>query len=352
METQTTPSTQTYFKKATKSLARAKIALTGPSGSGKTLSALMLAKGLGGRVGVIDTENNSASLYEDRFPGWEYFVLPVNPPYTAQKYLKAIEIAIAENFDVLIIDSLTHVWAAEGGLLQQKEALDSRGGNSFTNWGAITKLYEQIKSKILHTPIHVICTMRSKQEYVLEQTNGGKQAPRKVGLAPIMRDGMEYEFTAVFDIGMDHQFMVSKDRTDLFDGVVATITEETGRQIRDWLKAPPPTPPAKAASAPKEEPAPTSEAAPEPKQAPEQKKKMKNHAESIAKPKPPVDPHPNGGESTTALQYFLRHVEEHALPPEYVKKLMEKTIGKIKRPHECSEAELTKMIDHMESGKI
>lgn len=234
---------QLVFKKATKSLAKAKLALTGPSGSGKTLSALLLAKGLGTKVAVLDTENNSASLYEDRFPGWEYFVLPMNPPYTAQKYLAGIDAAIQQGFDVLIIDSLSHVWAAEGGLLQQKEALDSRGGNSFTNWGTITKLYEQLKSKILFSPIHVIVTMRSKQEYILEQTDKGKQAPKKVGLAPIMRDGMEYEFTAVFDIGMDHQFMVSKDRTGLYDGVVATITEETGAEIKNWLASAPPPPP-------------------------------------------------------------------------------------------------------------
>jgi len=152
-----------------------------------------------------------------------------------QKYLKAMEIAISEGIEVLVIDSLTHVWAAEGGLLQQKEALDSRGGNSYTNLATITKLYEELKSKILHSPIDIICTLRSKQEYVLEENQKGKQAPKKVGLAPIMRDGIEYEFTTVFDIGMDHQFMVSKDRTGLFDGVVATITENTGKEIRDWL---------------------------------------------------------------------------------------------------------------------
>lgn len=225
-----------YFKKASRSQSFAKICITGPSGSGKTYSALLLAKGLGGETGVIDSENNSASLYEDRFGDWEYFTLPINPPYTVQKYIKAINVAIDEGIKVLVIDSLSHVWAAEGGLLQQKEALDSRGGNSYTNWSNITKMYEELKSKILHSPIHIICTLRSKQEYVLEENKKGKQAPRKVGLAPIMRDGMEYEFTTVFDLSMDHQFMVSKDRTDLFDGVVARIDENTGKEIDEWLK--------------------------------------------------------------------------------------------------------------------
>lgn len=224
-----------FFKEAEKSHARAKIALTGPSGAGKTLSALLLAKGLGGKTGVIDSENDSASLYADKFGDWKYHTLVINPPYTAQKYLRAIDAAIAEGIEILIVDSLTHVWAGEGGLLQQKEALDSRGGNSYTNWGAITKLHEQLKSKILLAPIHIIATMRSKQEYILEQNDKGKSAPKKVGLAPIQRDGMEYEFTVVFDIGMDHQYMVSKDRTGLFDGVVAMINEQTGADIRGWL---------------------------------------------------------------------------------------------------------------------
>lgn len=223
------------FKEASKSLAKAKILLTGPSGSGKTFSSLRFARGLGGKVGVIDTENNSASLYADQFKGWKYFVDAISPPYTAQKYFNAIDDALAAKFDVLIIDSITHLWAGEGGLLQQKEGLDSRGGNSYTNWGSITKLHEQFKSKVLHSNIHIICTVRSKQEYVMEQNDKGKTAPKKVGLAPVQREGLEYEFTTVFDIGMDHQFMVSKDRTNLFDGVIATITEDTGSTVKSWL---------------------------------------------------------------------------------------------------------------------
>ncbi len=223
------------FKPASKQLAKAKILLTGPSGSGKTFSALRLARGLGGKTAVIDTENNSASLYADQFPGWTYNVASLSPPYTAQKYFQAIEEAERQKFDILIIDSATHLWAGEGGLLDQKSAADSRGGNSFTNWNAIGKLNETFKSKVLHSPIHVICTARSKQEYIIEANEKGKQTPKKVGLAPILRDGMEYEFTVVFDIGMDHQFIVTKDRTNLFNQVVDTLTEKTGEKIKHWL---------------------------------------------------------------------------------------------------------------------
>lgn len=226
------------FVVASKRMAKAKVAMIGPSGAGKTYSALRMARGLtnNGRVGVLDSENNSASLYSDKFEGWQYMVLPIAPPYTARKYLDAISLAVREGLDCLIIDSLTHAWAGEGGLLQQKEALDSRAGsNSYANWQQITKVHEAMKSQILYSPIHIITTMRSKQEYVLEQNSHGKSVPKKVGLKPIQRDDLEYEFTVVFDIGMDHQFIVSKDRTDLFDGMVAKITEQTGADVRAWL---------------------------------------------------------------------------------------------------------------------
>lgn len=223
------------FQKAAKRLAKLKIAITGPSGSGKTYSSLILAKGLGGKVAVIDTENNSACLYADRFGDFTYDVMNITPPYTAQKYIQAINDAITEGYNTVVIDSFSHVWAAEGGLLDQKSAKDSRGGNSYTNWAEITKLHEMIKSKVLFSDIHVIATMRSKQEYVMETNEKGKQQPKKVGLAPIQRDGMEYEFTVVFDVGMDHQFMVSKDRTALFDGVVEPVSEKTAHQLNEWL---------------------------------------------------------------------------------------------------------------------
>lgn len=243
------------FIKASKQMAKAKIAMIGPSGSGKTFSALRMARGLtqNGRVGVVDSENNSASLYSDKFDGWEYMVLPVSPPYTARKYLDAIALAVRENLDCLIIDSLTHVWAGEGGLLQQKEAMDSRAGsNSFANWQHITKVHEALKSQILYSPIHLIATMRSKQEYVLETNDRGKSVPKKVGLKPIQRDDLEYEFTCVFDIGMDHQYVVSKDRTDLFDGMVSKVTEQTGADIRGWLVTRVPPPPAQDEAVPEQ----------------------------------------------------------------------------------------------------
>jgi hypothetical protein len=244
------------FKKAERTQARPKLALTGPSGSGKTFSALLLAAGMGKRIAVIDTENGSASLYADMdkgpLKGISFDVLEIAPPYTIDKYAQAIEAAVVAKYDVCIVDSISHAWAGEGGLLAKKEALDNRGGNqnSYTNWASITKEHEIFKARILNADIILLCTMRSKQDYILEINEKGKQAPKKVGMAPIQRDGMEYEFTTVFDLAMDHNAAVSKDRTAMFDGQIFKITKKTGEQIMAWLAGGKPVEVKPAAAAP------------------------------------------------------------------------------------------------------
>jgi hypothetical protein len=230
------------FQKAEKKQGKLRIALTGPSGSGKTMSALLIAQGIieqmrkmgldtGKGIAVIDTENGSAADYADRF---EFDFLKIDPPYTIQKYMAALKDAYEGGYAVVDIDSISHAWAGEGGLLQKKEQLDSRGGNQYTNWAAITKEHEQFKGMILSNKIHLIATMRSKQDYVLEQKDGGKLAPKKVGMAPIQRDGMEYEFTTVLDLGMDHSASASKDRTGIFDKQLFIPTVETGKGLLVW----------------------------------------------------------------------------------------------------------------------
>jgi len=228
------------IQKAERKAVKIKLAITGPSGAGKTMSSLLLAKGLvsGGRILVIDSEDGSSNLYADHdlLGGIQFDVIEIEAPYAVSKYLKALEMGVQEKYDAIIIDSLSHAWAGEGGLLEKKQGLDSRGGNSYTNWATITKEQELFKSRIVHCPTHVIATMRSKQDYVIEANDKGKSAPKKVGLAPIQRDGLEYEFTIVFDVGMDHQFHVSKDRTGIFDGCIERITEKTGVLVKEWLE--------------------------------------------------------------------------------------------------------------------
>lgn len=221
------------FKKAKRKSVKIKLAVTGPSGSGKTYSALKLARGLGEKIAVIDTENGSASLYSDQF---EFDVSELHPPFSTEKYIEAIEMAEKCEYDVLIIDSISHEWST---LLDQKTYADSKGGNSFTNWAAFTPRHNKFLSAFLNSKLHIICCIRSKQEYILASNDRGKQVPQKIGLQPIQREGIEFEFTTVFDISMNHEASVSKDRTNIFKDDVFKITEETGQKIKEWLESAP-----------------------------------------------------------------------------------------------------------------
>lgn len=217
------------FKKATKKKLKARIALDGPSGSGKTYTGLRfafaLAGGQSGKVAVIDTEYGSASKYQgespDKFP-WEFDVCELEnfAPSTYTAVLKSPEIA---KYDVVLVDSLSHAWEGVGGALEQ---VSKKGGNSFTAWKDVTPQHRQMIEAILSCPCHVIVTMRTKTEYVLEeQTNkSGKtvQVPKKIGMAPIQRAGMEYEFDVVLDLDLEHTLTVSKTRCSALDGKVVS----------------------------------------------------------------------------------------------------------------------------------
>lgn len=219
------------FKKAERKRSYVKIALCGVSGSGKTYSALLMAQGLGEKIAMIDTENGSGELYSDLC---EYDVAQIVPPFTTTNYINAIKEAERAGYDVLIIDSLSHVWNGAGGLLEQQEQLarTKYKGNSWAAWKDITPMHDKLVQTILQSKIHVIVTMRSKQDYI--QTEDKKI--KKVGMAPVQREGLEYEFTIMFDIDREkHEATASKDRTRLFDNTVGAITPETGEAIRQWI---------------------------------------------------------------------------------------------------------------------
>lgn len=223
------------FSKATRKKAKLRLALCGTSGSGKTYSALLLAKGLGGEIALIDTENGSGSLYEHLC---DYDVAEIRPPFTVDKYIAAIKEAEKEGYNVLIIDSLSHAWAGQGGILEEldKRKSSSNSKNSFTAWRDVTPMHNKLVDTILQVQLHVIVTMRTKTAYEMERSENGKVMPVKMGMAPVQRDGLEYEFTVVLDMdNIKHTATAGKDRTGLFDGKVFTPDEETGRTIFDWL---------------------------------------------------------------------------------------------------------------------
>ena len=221
------------FQKAQRTGSYIKLAITGPSGSGKTYSALRLARGLtpDGKIAVIDTENNSSNLYASDF---DFEVASVEAPFEITKLVNLTKYVLQGDYEVLIIDSASHFW---DGVLEYKNSLDKRGGNSFANWNTANEHYKLMLRAILFSKIHVIVCMRSKMEYVLQENDKGKHVPQKVGMAPVMRDGVEYEFTTVFDLDIHHQAQVSKDRTQLFSDKIFVITEDTGKKIMEWLNS-------------------------------------------------------------------------------------------------------------------
>lgn len=220
------------IRKAERKKAKLRLGIAGPSGAGKTYSALKLAFGLGGKVGLIDTEHGSGDLYANI---GDYDIINIEAPYTVQKYRDAIKAFEDAGYGVIIIDSLSHAWAGDGGLLDKQGKIADRTGNSYTAWRQVTPDHNALVEDLLNSPCHVIGTLRVKQEYVLETNEKGKQVPKKVGLAPVMRDGIEYEFTVFMDVDQAHNASASKDRTTLFDGQVFRISEETGKALLRWL---------------------------------------------------------------------------------------------------------------------
>jgi|694.fasta_scaffold19202_13 hypothetical protein len=245
------------FKKAVKSESKLRLAITGPSGSGKTYTGLMLAAALAdGGVAVIDTENGSASKYADVF---EFDVAEMHAPFSPAKYVAAITEAANAGYKVILLDSLTHAWSGTGGLLDivDEAAKKSQSKNTYMAWKEGTPLQNQLIDAIIQAPIHVIATMRSKAEYVLETNDRGKQAPKKVGMAPIQRDGMEYEFDIVLQMTLDNDAIVEKTRCSAIAGrVLAKPGKDLAATLKTWLSG------AKADAAPTTQPTPTPKPAP------------------------------------------------------------------------------------------
>lgn len=188
------------FQKATKKKSKLRLTFDGPAGSGKTFSSLLLAKNLGGRVALLDSERGSASKYANLF---EFDTDDVGD-FSPNTYVKKIE--EAKGYDVLIIDSLSHAWV--GAL----EIVDREKDKFGSGWRKVTPMHNKLVDAILTFPGHVITTMRSKMAYEQEKDANGKTVIRKLGLAPIQREGMEYEFDVIADLTIDGNINVTKTR--------------------------------------------------------------------------------------------------------------------------------------------
>ena len=225
------------FSPATKQALKARVALEGPSGSGKTFTALITARSLagpGGRVALIDTERRSASLYADRF---QFDTLALDS-FDPRVLIEALAVAGQQGYDAVVIDSLSHFWAGTDGMLEQVDKIAKRSAsqNTFNAWKDARPIERRMIDSMLAYPGHLVATMRTRVEWVVEVNDRGKNVPKKVGTKPEQREGIEYEFTLVGDLDLDHNLVVSKSRCPvLADQVINRPDETFGLTLLDWL---------------------------------------------------------------------------------------------------------------------
>ncbi len=232
------------FEFASRAKSKARISITGPSGSGKTLSALFLAYGLTGdwgKIAVIDTEHGRARFYAEReeYGIGQFLYCAMEPPYSPDRYIDYVTSAakaVGEN-GCVIIDSFSHAWDNEGGVLDIKSAIAQRKDkNDYTAWGEAGKIQNNLVNTILSVNCHTITTLRVKMAYAMEEDDRGRMKPVKIGLAPVQRENTEYEFDIVFQLDRAHNAVLSKDTTFL-DSWSGVITPELGKQLGDWLNS-------------------------------------------------------------------------------------------------------------------
>jgi len=228
----------TQFIKAQRKHAKLRLGLTGVSGSGKTFSALCIARGLvgeEGKIALVDTEAGSGELYGEQF---NYDYARIIPPFHPNKYIDAISGAEDAGYDIIILDSISHEWRGTGGLLEMKDRVDSSNKNPFSGWKEVNPIHNAFVDKMLQCSMHLIATLRTKIKYEINQVDGGKLQVKRVGLEPVQREDLEYEFTTNFLLdGETHIATTIKDRTSLFDGLQFVPSKETGEILREWLES-------------------------------------------------------------------------------------------------------------------
>jgi len=219
------------FSKAKKENIKLKMGVFGPSGSGKTYSSLSIATGMGDKIALIDSEHGSSRRLADQF---DFDVCCVGGNFSVDEYIQKIMGADRFGYDVLILDSITHVWEV---LVSKVDSLaESRyGGNTMAAWSKGTQVQNRFVDAIKSCNCHVIATMRSKTEWVIDKDDRGKTRIQKLGLTPKQRSGIEYEFDLLMELSQNHVGTISKDRSGSFQGlVVDRPNKDFGEKLLDW----------------------------------------------------------------------------------------------------------------------
>ncbi|SDJ20676.1 AAA family ATPase [Natribacillus halophilus] len=236
-------------KRAKRQKVKAAVAYIGASGSGKTLGMLLTAYGMmrekypdmndqeiWEKIGVVDTEHERATLYADMTIQGEsigqFLHVNLTAPFSADRYQEAINVLKQEDAEVVIIDSLSHAWENEGGFLD----LQQKFGGNFQAWAKVKPEIQKFVKSITANDVHILASMRTKQDYQVEESDTGKLRIRKMGLKPIQKDDLEYEFMTVFQIDQDHYAAATKDNSTMFEGQMEKITPDHGSKLYQWLE--------------------------------------------------------------------------------------------------------------------
>jgi DNA polymerase III delta prime subunit len=226
---------------------KAALAIIGPSGAGKTLGGLILAHGMMKakypdleddevwlKVGLVDTEHERGKIYVNRSDlGVKKFrYINFTEPYSPARYDMAVKALKKAGAEVVVIDSISHAWEGSGGLLDMQQ----QAGGTFSAWNKIKPHIQSFIKTLTQSDIHVISTIRTKIDYVIETSELGKQQIKKVGLKAIQKDDLEYEFQIVFQTDIDHTTKTSKDNSGMFEGKAFKISTEMGENIYRWLE--------------------------------------------------------------------------------------------------------------------
>jgi len=230
------------IKEAKREKIYCKIALMAPSGGGKTYSALRLATGMareieqetGKKAKILlgNTEQKRGYYYANEF---KYDIVDIEAPHNPEKYVDFINFAVEKGYDILIIDSSSHEWEGRGGCLE----LHQQAGGQYQNWKNITPRHNKFIEAIADSPLHIIATMRGKDQYEMTKDNNGKTSVQKLGVGAKQRDGFEYEFTCTFLIDQKTSMAeAQKDNTHIFENEVATLlSEDYGERIIKWANS-------------------------------------------------------------------------------------------------------------------
>lgn len=224
------------FTKAVKYNAKGRVALIGPAGGGKSFTALMLARALAGpkgKIAAIDTEHGSLSKYADLF---DFDVLELDS-FSPESFIDALHAAEQAAYDVFLCDSLSHFWTGKDGAFDFVDMAAKRHKDQMGGWKDFRPHERLMVDQLITSPCHVICTMRTKTDYQDQVDAQGRKKRVKIGLAPVQRDGLEYEFDLVGYMDEDNTFAVDKTRCPAYSQ--KALTKPDGKAFApfvDWLK--------------------------------------------------------------------------------------------------------------------